>query len=259
MKNKYHCNPVNKYLDISKLDLEKWKRAGALLGLGLDGNLILLEKPNYTDEGNGKEALFDDGKYRKVYTIDEVDKLLKDLNISGNASIKEVADTLSKFQSSQEAINTELHNKDVAQDKRMDELVKDISTNTANIEGTDSKVETNKVDIQYIKDNYLNKDNVNTLASKEEVKAVKDITEVNRGLIDDNRKDINSKSPYEITIGEVADDQVFATINLLTRGWIETDTAIKRLKFKLPNNQVCINNQQVIRKCLKFIGMEEVK
>ena len=192
MKNKYYCNPVNKYLDISKLDLEKWKRAGALLGLGLDGNLTLLEKPNYTGEGNGKEALFDDGKYRKVYTIDEVDKLLKDLNISGDASIKEVSDALSKFQSSQEAINTELHNKDVAQDKRMDELVKDISTNTANIEGTDSKVETNKVDIQYIKDNYLNKDNVNTLASKEEVKAVKDITEVNRGLINDNRKDINS-------------------------------------------------------------------
>ncbi|WP_308779669.1 DUF3990 domain-containing protein [uncultured Clostridium sp.] len=74
-----------------------------------------------------------------------------------------------------------------------------------------------------------------------------------------NRKDINSKSPYDITIGEVADDQVFATINLLSRGWIEIDTAIKRLKFKSPNNQVCISNQNVIEKCLKFIGMEEVK
>lgn len=74
-----------------------------------------------------------------------------------------------------------------------------------------------------------------------------------------NRKNINSKSPYDITIGEVADDQVFATINLLSRGWIEIDTAIKRLKFKSPNNQVCINNQYVIEKCLKFIGKEEVK
>ena len=64
---------------------------------------------------------------------------------------------------------------------------------------------------------------------------------------------------YDITIGEVADDQVFATINLLSRGWIEIDTAIKRLKFKSPNNQVCISNQNVIEKCLKFIGMEEVK
>lgn len=74
-----------------------------------------------------------------------------------------------------------------------------------------------------------------------------------------NRKDINSKSPHDITIGEVADDQVFATINLLERGWIEKDAAIKRLKFKSANNQVCINNQQVIIECLKFIGMEEVK
>lgn len=68
-----------------------------------------------------------------------------------------------------------------------------------------------------------------------------------------NRKDINSKSPYDVTIGEVADDQVFATINLLTRGWIESDTAIKRLKFKSPNNQVCINNEEVIMKYLRFI------
>lgn len=74
-----------------------------------------------------------------------------------------------------------------------------------------------------------------------------------------NRKDINSKSPYDITIGEVADDQVFATINLLSRGWIDINVATQRLKFKLPNNQVCINNQEVIGKCLKYIGMEVVK
>lgn len=74
-----------------------------------------------------------------------------------------------------------------------------------------------------------------------------------------NRKDIDSKSPYDITIGEVADDQVFATINLLTKGWIEKEIAINRLKIKSPNNQVCINNQQVIDRCLKYIGYEVVK
>lgn len=45
----------------------------------------------------------------------------------------------------------------------------------------------------------------------------------------------------------------------VTKEWLEIDTAIKRLKFKSPNNQVCINNQYVIEKCLKFIGKEEVK
>lgn len=75
-----------------------------------------------------------------------------------------------------------------------------------------------------------------------------------------NRKDINSKPPYDITIGEVAYDQVFVTINLLSRGWIDINAAIiQRLKFKLPNNQVCINNQEVIEKCLKYIDMEVVK
>lgn len=74
-----------------------------------------------------------------------------------------------------------------------------------------------------------------------------------------NRKDINSKSPYDITIGEVADDQVFATINLLAKGWIETEKAIERLKFKIPNNQVCINNKETIENCLEYLGMERVK
>lgn len=73
-----------------------------------------------------------------------------------------------------------------------------------------------------------------------------------------NRKNINSKSPYDITIGEVADDQVFATINLLEKGWIEFDNAIKRLKFKEPNNQICINNKMVIDSYLRCIGVEEV-
>ena len=68
-----------------------------------------------------------------------------------------------------------------------------------------------------------------------------------------------SKSPYDITIGEVADEQVFDTINLLSRGWIDVEVATQRLKFKLPNNQVCINNQEVIEKCLKYVGMEVVK
>jgi len=52
---------------------------------------------------------------------------------------------------------------------------------------------------------------------------------------------------------------VFATINLLRRGWIDINTAIGRLKFKAPNNQVCINNQEVIEKCLKYSGLEVVE
>lgn len=52
---------------------------------------------------------------------------------------------------------------------------------------------------------------------------------------------------------------MFATINLLSRGWIDINTAIKRQKFKTPNNQVCINNSEILEKCIKYIGMEVVK
>ena len=40
---------------------------------------------------------------------------------------------------------------------------------------------------------------------------------------------------------------------------VHLNVATQRLKFKLPNNQVCINNQEVIEKCLKYIGMEVLK
>lgn len=103
-----------------------------------------------------------------------------------------------------------------------------------------------ELDIEYAKENY-------------KVYEYEGVTNEWLEFILNNRKDINSKSPYDITIGEVADDQVFATINLLSRGWIDINTAIKRLKFKTPNNQVCINNSEILEKYLKYIGMEVVK
>lgn len=63
---------------------------------------------------------------------------------------------------------------------------------------------------------------------------------------------------YDIVIGGVANDKVFNTIELYFEGLIEQEEAIKRLRFEKPNLQICIRNQSIIEKCLKFIGSEEI-
>lgn len=62
---------------------------------------------------------------------------------------------------------------------------------------------------------------------------------------------------YDIIIGGVANDKVFNTIELFFDGLIEKTEAIKRLRYEKPNLQICIRNQEIIDKYLKYI--EEVE
>ena len=59
---------------------------------------------------------------------------------------------------------------------------------------------------------------------------------------------------YDIVIGEVADDDVFDTVDLYHRKLISKSEAIAKLKFKRPNNQYvfCTN------KALKFVTFQGV-
>ena len=68
----------------------------------------------------------------------------------------------------------------------------------------------------------------------------------------------NDSSDYDIVIGSVADDKVFNTIELYTDNLIDKSEAVKRLKFKLPNLQICFRNQSAIDKYLKFTGSENI-
>ena len=61
---------------------------------------------------------------------------------------------------------------------------------------------------------------------------------------------------YDLVIGGVANDDVFNTIALYFRGYMETEQAIKRLRYEKPNIQYCFRNQNIIDKYLKYIGME---
>ena len=58
---------------------------------------------------------------------------------------------------------------------------------------------------------------------------------------------------YDIVEGGIADDQVFDTIDLYFSGIYTYEQALDQLRFKHPNHQVCITNQQLLDKHLHFI------
>lgn len=60
---------------------------------------------------------------------------------------------------------------------------------------------------------------------------------------------------YDIVDGNVADDRVFNTIELFTGNLISKEEALLRLKFEIPNRQICFRTQAAIDQCLKFEGV----
>ena len=64
---------------------------------------------------------------------------------------------------------------------------------------------------------------------------------------------------YDIIEGGIANDKVFNTVELYFSGLIDKSTALQRLKFEKPNNQICFINQNVLDALLKFESSYEVK
>jgi len=58
---------------------------------------------------------------------------------------------------------------------------------------------------------------------------------------------------YDIVEGGIADDDVFNTLDLYMAELISKDEAIKRLKKKKPNWQICLTNQELITNHLHFV------
>lgn len=63
---------------------------------------------------------------------------------------------------------------------------------------------------------------------------------------------------YDIIEGGVANDQVIDTVEDYENGRITAEQALDQLKYKKPNNQICIRSQQVIDLYMHFIGIETV-
>jgi hypothetical protein len=71
-----------------------------------------------------------------------------------------------------------------------------------------------------------------------------------------NRCGNSSVEIYDYIEGGVADDRVIDTINLYIAGLMDAQTALSRLSFFQPNNQICITNQSIIDKYLIYYGTE---
>lgn len=63
---------------------------------------------------------------------------------------------------------------------------------------------------------------------------------------------------YDMIIGGIANDRVYNTIELYQDHLIEKDEALKRLQYYKPNQQICIINQEIIDRYLKYEESREV-
>ena len=73
------------------------------------------------------------------------------------------------------------------------------------------------------------------------------------------RKGEDLNQDYDIIIGNVADDDVFKTVDMYFRGLWDKKKVLDELRYYKSNDQMCIVNQATINNALKFREAYEVK
>lgn len=66
------------------------------------------------------------------------------------------------------------------------------------------------------------------------------------------RKGNDIYKKYDIVFGNVADDDVFKTVDMYFRGIWDKETTIRELKYSKKNNQICIISKKVLKDELVF-------
>ena len=64
---------------------------------------------------------------------------------------------------------------------------------------------------------------------------------------------------YDIIIGNVADDDVFKTVDMYFRGLWDKKKVLSELRYYKMNNQICIVNQETLNRLLTYQNSYEVK
>lgn len=74
-----------------------------------------------------------------------------------------------------------------------------------------------------------------------------------------NRRGEDAAQGYDAVEGGVANDQVIDTVEDYEQGRITAEQALDQLRFKKPNHQLCIRNQEIIDRHLQFQTSYTVK
>lgn len=72
------------------------------------------------------------------------------------------------------------------------------------------------------------------------------------------RKGEDLNRDYDIIIGNVADDDVFKTVDMYFRGLWDKKKVLEELRYYKMNNQICIVNQDALNRALTFCEAYEV-
>ncbi len=74
----------------------------------------------------------------------------------------------------------------------------------------------------------------------------------------ESRSGLKPWASYDIVEGGVANDRVIDTVELYTIGILDKASALGRLSEHQPNHQICILNQDILDKYLKFVEVIEL-
>ena len=66
------------------------------------------------------------------------------------------------------------------------------------------------------------------------------------------RNGVSLNESYDMIIGNVANDDVFKTVDMYFRGLWDKNRTIEELRYYKMNDQICIVNQEVLPAVLKF-------
>lgn len=209
MNKKCNCtNTVNKYVDVTKLPVDAWEEALSLLALNNCGEVLNVEKPNYTDKGDGDKALFDDGEYKFVMTREEIEDL-------GAANKDDVDKALKELQEALKTNETNLITHKNEQDVINKDIEKRVTANTNGLKEINlsndelaKRVGINEIDIKSNKDRILN----NT-------QSIKDLKED----VATHIKAVNTKVDTAVTKLELKDERLSDRIDKEVKERIEAD------------------------------------
>lgn len=73
------------------------------------------------------------------------------------------------------------------------------------------------------------------------------------------RKGEKVNNNFDIIIGNVADDDVFKTVDMYFRGLWDKERVLSELRYYKMNNQICIVNQETLNKLITFKRAYEVE